>query len=123
MPPLLLWWLRCYLKDSQVRTHKYIYCAEEAAGSVYQSVCVCLYVYTAVPLSPLGDERLISCTVGKALFLSVILVTVLGCALSVMMWMKKKRKGKRDPLQRGCVAQGKHPNVVRSLMTLISVHI
>lgn len=62
------------------------------------------------------------CTVGKALFLSMVFMTVLGCILSLAMWLKKKYKGKRDPLERGCVAQGKHPNVVRSLIfiTLIS---
>ncbi|XP_070764295.1 cadherin-related family member 5 [Enoplosus armatus] len=65
----------------------------------------------SIPLSPLGDGRLTGCTVGKALFLTMVFMTVLGCILSVVMWLKKKHKGKRDPLERGCVAQGKHPNV------------
>ncbi|KAI3371378.1 hypothetical protein L3Q82_023975, partial [Scortum barcoo] len=65
-----------------------------------------------IPHGPLGSERLTGCTVGKALFLSMVLMTVLGCILSGVMWLKRKHKGKRDPLQRGCVAQGKHPNVV-----------
>ncbi len=80
-------------------------------------------VYTAVPHGPLGDDRLTGCTVGKALFLSMVFMTILGCILSAVMWLKKKHKGKRDPLQRGCVAQGKHPNVVRSLISAILIYI
>lgn len=73
-------------------------------------------ICTAVPHSLLGDERLTSCTVGKAFFLSMVVMTALGCITSVAMWLKKKHKGRRDPLERGCVAQGKHPNVVRTLI-------
>lgn len=76
-------------------------------------------MYTAVPYSPLADDHLTGCTVGKALFLSMVFMTVLGCILSVVMWLKRKHKGKRDPLERGCVAQGKHPNVVRSYGTTV----
>lgn len=69
---------------------------------------------TVVPYTVLTEEQAISCTVGKALFLCTVVLTLLGCVVSMVMWLKKKQKGKRDPLQRGCVAQGKHPNVVRS---------
>ncbi|XP_029290321.1 uncharacterized protein LOC115010067 [Cottoperca gobio] len=75
------------------------------------NTCICLSVYTAVPHSPLGDDRVIGCTLGKAFFLSMVFMAVLGCILFSVMWMKKKHKGTRNPLQRGCVAQGKHPNV------------
>ncbi|XP_015820100.2 cadherin-related family member 5 isoform X1 [Nothobranchius furzeri] len=64
-----------------------------------------------IPLSPLGEERLTGCTVGKALFLSMVFMALLGGMLFVFMWLRKKHKGRRDPLERGCVAQGKHPNV------------
>ncbi|XP_039990154.1 cadherin-related family member 5 [Xiphias gladius] len=74
----------------------------------------------SIPRSPLGDERLTGCTVGKALFLSVVFMTVLGFILSIVMWLKKKHKGKRDPLERGCVAQGKHPNVSLRWFQLVS---
>lgn len=80
-------------------------------------------MYTSVPISPLGDDRPLSCTMGKAMFLSMVFMTVLGCILSAAMWLKKKHKGKRDPLQRGCVAQGKHPNVVRSLISIVQIYI
>lgn len=69
---------------------------------------------TVVPYTALTEEQAISCTVGKALVLCTVVLTLLGCVVSMVMWLKKKQKGKRDPLQRGCVAQGKHPNVVRS---------
>ncbi|XP_040894888.1 cadherin-related family member 5 [Toxotes jaculatrix] len=74
----------------------------------------------SIPLSPLGDDRLIGCTVGKALFLSMVFMTVLGCILFVVMWLKRKHKVKRDPLERGCVAQGKHPNVSLQWFQLVS---
>ncbi|TMS05437.1 Cadherin-related family member 5 [Larimichthys crocea] len=64
-----------------------------------------------IPYSPLGDGRITGCTVGKALFLSMVFMSVFGCILWLVMWLKKKHKGKRDSLERGCVAQGKHPNV------------
>lgn len=69
---------------------------------------------TVVPYTALTEEQAISCTVGKALLLCTVVLTLLSCVVSMVMWLKKKQKGKRDPLQRGCVAQGKHPNVVRS---------
>lgn len=73
-----------------------------------------LSLSTVVPYAALAEEHVISCTVGKALFLCTVFLTVLGCVVSMGMWLKKKHRGKRDPLERGCVAQGKHPNVVRS---------
>lgn len=66
-----------------------------------------------VPYSALGEEHLTSCTVGKAFFLCMVIMTVLGCVTSLAMWLKRKHKGRKGPLERGCVAQGKHPNVVR----------
>ncbi|KAM7396630.1 hypothetical protein PAMP_019662 [Pampus punctatissimus] len=73
-----------------------------------------------IPHSPVGDARLIGCTVGKALFLSMVFMTVLGCILCLVMWLKKKYKGQRSPLERGCVAQGKHPNVSLRWFQLVS---
>ncbi|KAF7658771.1 hypothetical protein LDENG_00008130 [Lucifuga dentata] len=65
----------------------------------------------AIPLSPLGDDRLTGCVVGKALVLSIFFMSVLGCFLTMLSRLLKRHKGLRDPLERGCVAQGKHPNV------------
>lgn len=75
---------------------------------------------STVPHHPLGDDRLTGCTVGKALFLSMMFLTVLGCVLLMLMWLKKKHRGMKGPLERGCVAQCKHPNVVRSFGTQTS---
>ncbi|TDH09699.1 hypothetical protein EPR50_G00089570 [Perca flavescens] len=86
---------------------------QDSGDATFATVVVeVLFEGQSIPNSPLGDERSISCTVGKALFLSMVFMTVFGCILSMAIWLKKKHKGKRDPLQRGCVAQGKHPNVV-----------
>ncbi|KAF3688882.1 Cadherin-related family member 5 [Channa argus] len=74
----------------------------------------------SIPFSPLGDDRLTGCTVGKALFLSMVFMTVLGLILYMAMWLKRKYKGKRDPLERGCVAQGKHRNVSLRWFQLVS---
>ncbi|XP_023146993.1 cadherin-related family member 5 [Amphiprion ocellaris] len=74
----------------------------------------------SIPYSPLGSDRLTGCTVGKALFLCMVFMTIIGCILSMVMWLKRKHKGTRDPLQRGCVAQGKHPNVSLRWFQLVS---
>ncbi|MED6280186.1 hypothetical protein CHARACLAT_008169 [Characodon lateralis] len=85
---------------------------QESGDSAFATVVVeVLPEGQSIPQSPLGIERLTGCTVGKALFLSMLLMSVLGCILSVLTWLKRKHKGMRDPLERGCVAQGKHPNV------------
>ncbi|XP_063335843.1 cadherin-related family member 5 isoform X3 [Pelmatolapia mariae] len=75
-----------------------------------------------IPYGPLRGDHVIGCTVGKALFLSMVFMTALGCVLSILMWLKKKQKGKRGPLERGCVAQGKHPNVSLRWFQLMSHH-
>lgn len=88
--------------DNPINRYKHVTC-----------VCVCT---SAVPYSPLGDDRAIGCTIGKAFFLSMVFMTGFSCLLCLVMWLKKKHKGGRDPLERGCVAQGKHPNVVSQLI-------
>ncbi|XP_078112990.1 uncharacterized protein LOC144522075 [Sander vitreus] len=94
---------------------------QDSGDATFATVVVeVLFEGQSIPNSPLGDERPISCTVGKALFLSMVFMTVLGCILFMVMWLKKKHKGKRDPLQRGCVAQGKHPNVSLRWFQLVS---
>ncbi|KAM9376075.1 protocadherin-15 [Pholidichthys leucotaenia] len=76
----------------------------------------------SVPLSPLRNDRLIGCTVGKAFLLSMVFMSVLGCVLSLVMWLKRRHMGKRGPLERGCVAQGKHPNVSLRWFQLVTHH-
>ncbi|XP_029909748.1 cadherin-related family member 5-like [Myripristis murdjan] len=72
-----------------------------------------------IPHSPLGD-RVTGCTVGKALALSVFFMIILGCILYMMSWLMKRHKVQRGPLERGCVAQGKHPNVSLRWFQLMS---
>ncbi|XP_077452725.1 cadherin-related family member 5 [Stigmatopora argus] len=84
----------------------------ESGDTVVSTVVVeVLSESQSIPLSALVDDRTISCTLGKALFLSTVFLTVLGCGASLVLCMKRKRKGHLDPLERGCVAQCKHPNV------------
>ncbi|KAM9815375.1 cadherin-related family member 5 [Syngnathus typhle] len=84
----------------------------ESGDAVVATVAVdVLSESQSIPLSALVDDRAISCTLGKALFLSTAFLTVIGCVVTLVLWLKRKHKGHLDPLERGCVAQGKHPNV------------
>ncbi|XP_029378360.1 cadherin-related family member 5 [Echeneis naucrates] len=109
------------LKAKQKHTLEVMAVDQESGDATFTTVVVeVLSKGQSIPHSPLGDDRLIGCTVGKALVLTVVFMSVLGCILSMVMWLKKKRKVKRDPLQRGCVAQGKHPNVSLRWFQLMS---
>ena len=52
------------------------------------------------------DKRLIGGVTGVILLLSVL-------ALFLLLQAARKRRDGQDPADRGAVAQGKHPNVVR----------
>ncbi|KAM9351987.1 cadherin-related family member 5 [Symphorus nematophorus] len=109
------------LKPKQKHVLEVMAVDQESGDSTFATVVVeVLSEGQAIPLSPLGDDRMTGCTMGKAFFLSMVFMTVLGCVLSAVMWLKKKQKGKRDPLERGCVAQGKHPNVSLRWFQLLS---
>ncbi|XP_054475487.1 cadherin-related family member 5 [Anoplopoma fimbria] len=100
------------LKPNQKHVLEVTAIDQETGDATFATVVVeVLSEGQSIPNSPLGDANPISCTLGKALLLSMVFMTVLGCILFVVMWLKKKHKGKRNPLQRGFVAQGKHPNV------------
>ncbi|XP_057692954.1 cadherin-related family member 5 isoform X1 [Corythoichthys intestinalis] len=84
----------------------------ESGDTVVSTVVVeVLSESQSIPLSALVDDRTISCTLGKALFLSTVFLTLLGCGATLVLCIKRKRRGHLDPLERGCVAQCKHPNV------------
>ncbi|XP_041794580.1 cadherin-related family member 5 [Chelmon rostratus] len=109
------------LKAKQKHVLEVMAIDKESGDATYATVVVeVLSEGQSIPHSPLGDDRMTGCTVGKALFLSMVFMTVLGCILLMVMWLKKKHKGKRDPLERGCVAQGKHPNVSLRWFQLMS---
>ncbi|XP_026221517.1 cadherin-related family member 5 isoform X2 [Anabas testudineus] len=109
------------LKPRQKHVLEVMATDQESGDATYATVVVeVLTEGQPIPHSPLGDDRLTGCTMGKALFLSMVLMTVLGCILYVGMWLKKKQKVKRGPLERGCVAQGKHPNVSLRWFQLVS---
>jgi len=85
---------------------------QESGDATYATIVVeVLPEGQLIPYSPYGEERITGCTVGKALTLCVFFMTILGCILRALSWGLKKHKGLKDPWERGCVAQGKHPNV------------
>uniref|UniRef100_A0A3P9LP17 Cadherin-related family member 5 n=1 Tax=Oryzias latipes TaxID=8090 RepID=A0A3P9LP17_ORYLA len=103
----------CHLKPKQKHVLEIMAVDQESGDATFATVVVeVLSEGQSIPHHPLGDDRLTGCTVGKALFLSTMFLTVLGCVLLMLMWLKKKHRGMKGPLERGCVAQCKHPNVV-----------
>ncbi|XP_010888717.2 cadherin-related family member 5 isoform X2 [Esox lucius] len=80
-----------------------------------------LYEGQTVPQGPLGDERPRgSCAVGKAMGVVIVGMTLLGCALYALQHALRTYKGLKDPEDRGCIAQGKHPNVRLQWFQLVS---
>ncbi|XP_029951723.1 uncharacterized protein LOC115391591 [Salarias fasciatus] len=109
------------LKPKQKHILEVMAVDQESGDATFATVVVeVLSEGQSIPHGALGDGRVTGCTVGKALFLSMVFMTVIGCMVWVIMWLKKKRKVKRNPLERGCVAQGKHPNVSLRWFQLVS---
>ncbi|XP_071272787.1 cadherin-related family member 5-like [Salvelinus alpinus] len=80
-----------------------------------------LYEGQIVPQGPLGDGRLHgSCAVGKAMGVVILGLTLLGCALYALQHVLRTYRGLKDPEDRGCIAQGKHPNVRLQWFQLVS---
>ncbi|KAM4618908.1 uncharacterized protein ACJ7VT_008176 [Polymixia lowei] len=94
---------------------------QESGDATYAVIVVeVLPLGQAIPRSPLREELLTSCNVGKALVLCFLFMIILGCILYLMSWLTRRYKWKKDPLERGCVAQGKHPNVSLRWFQLMS---
>ncbi|RVE71889.1 hypothetical protein OJAV_G00056520 [Oryzias javanicus] len=111
----------CHLKPNQKHVLEIMAVDQESGDATFATVVVeVLPEGQSIPHHPLGDDRLTGCTVGKALFLSMLFLTVLGCVLLMLMWLKKKHRGMKGPLERGCVAQCKHPNVSLRWFQLVS---
>ncbi|KAL7857847.1 hypothetical protein AOLI_G00179490 [Acnodon oligacanthus] len=70
----------------------------------------------AVPRSPFGEERLFGdVNVGIAGGLASVLLLLLAvAALCLLVRLLRRWRHRRDPTERGSVALGKHPNVVKS---------
>ncbi|XP_041693532.2 cadherin-related family member 5-like isoform X2 [Coregonus clupeaformis] len=80
-----------------------------------------LYEGQIVPQGPLGNGRLHgSCAVGKAMGVVILGLTLLGCALYALQHVLRTYRGLKDPEDRGCIAQGKHPNVRLQWFQLVS---
>lgn len=52
---------------------------------------------------------------GIAALILIVAVTV----LFICLWLAKRRRERRDPADRGSIALGKHPNVVRANISKI----
>ncbi|XP_068168464.1 cadherin-related family member 5 [Antennarius striatus] len=108
------------LKPKQNHVLEVMAVDQESGDATFATVVVeVLAEGQTIPHSHLGD-RMTGCAVGKAFFLSMVFMCVLGCILSLVMWLRKKHKGQMDTLERGCVAQGKHPNVSLRWFQLLS---
>ncbi|XP_038124736.1 cadherin-related family member 5 [Cyprinodon tularosa] len=112
-----------HLKQKQKHILEITAVDQESGDAAYATVTVeVLPEGQSIPHSPPRNERLTGCTVGKALFLSMLFMGALGCILSLLKWLKRKYKGMKDPLERGCVAQCKHPNVSLHWFQLVNHH-
>ncbi|XP_068595976.1 cadherin-related family member 5 [Brachionichthys hirsutus] len=110
------------LKPKQKHVLEVMAVDQESGDATFATVVVeVLDEGQTIPHSRLGHS-MTGCAVGKALFLSLAFTFGLGCILSVVMWLRKKHKGQMDTLERGCVAQGKHPNVSLRWFQLLSYH-
>ncbi|XP_036068314.1 uncharacterized protein LOC118598871 isoform X2 [Oryzias melastigma] len=111
----------CHLKPKQKHVLEIMAVDQESGDATFATVVVeVLPEGQTIPHHPLGDDRLTGCTVGKALFLSMLFLSALGCVLLMLMWLKKKHRAMKGPLERGCVAQCKHPNVSLRWFQLVS---
>lgn len=52
--------------------------------------------------------------VGMAGGITALVLIVAVIVLFLFLWLIKRRRERRDPADRGAVALGKHPNVVRA---------
>uniref|UniRef100_A0A8B9JW61 Cadherin domain-containing protein n=1 Tax=Astyanax mexicanus TaxID=7994 RepID=A0A8B9JW61_ASTMX len=69
----------------------------------------------AVPRSPFGEERLFGdVNVGIAGGLAAVLLLLAVAAFCLLLRLLRRWRHRRDPVERGSVALGKHPNVVKS---------
>ncbi|KAJ0069454.1 hypothetical protein NL108_006066 [Boleophthalmus pectinirostris] len=94
---------------------------QESGESTFTTVTVeVLAEGQAAPQSEMSGQRLNGCVVGKALFLCLMALSLGLCLLYLCVWMKKRLQDRRDPLERGSVAQGKHPNVSLRWFQLVS---
>ncbi|XP_073803246.1 cadherin-related family member 5 isoform X5 [Danio rerio] len=89
---------------------------EESGEAAHASVDIeVLQRGQPVPRSPFGEERLFGdMHAGMAGGIAAVVFIVAVLALFLFLWLAKRRRERRDPVERGAVALGKHPNVVNS---------
>ncbi|XP_062317693.1 uncharacterized protein LOC134021171 isoform X2 [Osmerus eperlanus] len=101
------------LMPSQKHMLEVVALDQESGETAQASILVqVLYDGQEVPQGPLGEVgRMNACRLGKAVGLCCVLMSILMCILWAMMHLLRRHWGKSEPSDRGCVAQGKHPNV------------
>ncbi|XP_073803257.1 cadherin-related family member 5 isoform X17 [Danio rerio] len=89
---------------------------EESGEAAHASVDIeVLQRGQPVPRSPFGEERLFGdMHAGMAGGIAAVVFIVAVLALFLFLWLAKRRRERRDPVERGAVALGKHPNVEAS---------
>ncbi|XP_051547082.1 cadherin-related family member 5-like isoform X3 [Myxocyprinus asiaticus] len=89
---------------------------EESGETAHASVDIeVLQRGQPVPRSPFGEERLFGdMNAGMAGGIAALVVIVAMTAFFLLLWLAKRRRERRDPVDRGSVALGKHPNVEAS---------
>ncbi|XP_072290727.1 cadherin-99C isoform X2 [Eucyclogobius newberryi] len=94
---------------------------QESGESAFTTVTVeVLAEGQAVPHSKWSEQRLSGCVVGKVFFLCLLGATLGLCVMYLSLWIRKRLQAHRDPLERGSVAQAKHPNVSLRWFQLVS---
>lgn len=112
---MLQWTLKFYRGDNQVKTSfKRLYFHERIRGNAFSSLNV-----ATVPRSPFGEERLFGdMNAGMAGGIAGLVLIVAVTTLFIFLWLIKRRRERQDPAERGAIALGKHPNVVRATLHL-----
>uniref|UniRef100_UPI0037E95BE8 uncharacterized protein n=1 Tax=Semicossyphus pulcher TaxID=241346 RepID=UPI0037E95BE8 len=117
---LLIAWTD-HLRPQQKHVLEVMAIDQESGDAIFATVVVkVLSEGQPIPYGALVEEQMTGCTVGKAFLLSMVFITIIGCVLYMVVWLRKRHKGQMDPLERGCVAQGKHPNVSLRWFQLLS---
>uniref|UniRef100_A0AAV2KVZ0 Cadherin domain-containing protein n=1 Tax=Knipowitschia caucasica TaxID=637954 RepID=A0AAV2KVZ0_KNICA len=94
---------------------------QESGESIFTTVTVeVLAEGQAVPYSERSSNRLSGCVVGKAFFVCLLALALGLCGFYLCLWIRRRLQEHEEPLERGSVAQAKHPNVSLRCFQLVS---
>ncbi|XP_034031384.1 uncharacterized protein LOC117514922 [Thalassophryne amazonica] len=111
------------LKPKQKHNLEVMAVDQESGDATFATVLVeVLPEGHSIPQSPQGGTLLTGCVIGKVMFLIILCTLLMGCLISPMLWLKRRHLGHKGSLNRGCVAQEKHPNVTLQWFQLVNHH-